>query len=59
MEVFKHSDRGSVSFQWAVRMKFNISRLFQKIAALALKLPQYVMKVRKAPNATGRWRQPC
>ncbi|TNM92080.1 hypothetical protein fugu_019092 [Takifugu bimaculatus] len=30
--------------EWAARMKINVSGLFQKIAALALKLPEYVMK---------------
>lgn len=33
--------------------KMDLSALFQKIAALALKLPEYVMKVRKPAQSTG------
>lgn len=51
-EWLKTSNGRSDSFQCGVNEEINVSELLQKIAALALKLPTYVMKVHKPAGST-------
>lgn len=52
-EWIKKSNGRTDSFQFGRNEELDTSALFQKMAALALKLPDYVMKVHKPAGSTG------